>query len=146
MNKLKFLTIITMLLSFSAFAQDWHTNIDTAKALAKKGNHNIVLVFQGSDWCAPCIKLDKEIWSTAKFQDLAKNHFVMLQADFPKRKKNQLSDSQTAQNAKLAEKYNPNGYFPYVVVLSSEGKVLGSIGYEKSTPEKYFKKLTAFEK
>lgn len=146
MNKLKFLIIITMLLSFSAFAQDWQTNIDTAKALAKKGNQNIVLVFQGSDWCAPCIKLDKEIWSTAKFQDLAKHHFVMLQADFPKRKKNQLSDSQTAHNAKLAEKYNPNGYFPYVVVLSPEGKVLGSIGYEKSTPEDYFKKLTAFEK
>lgn len=135
-----------MLLSFSAFAQDWQTNIDTAKALAKKGNHNIILVFQGSDWCAPCIKLDKEIWSTAKFQELAKNHFVMLQADFPKRKKNQLSDSQTAHNGKLAEKYNPNGYFPYVVVLSPEGKVLGSIGYEKSTPEDYFKKLTAFEK
>ncbi|MBN2869224.1 MAG: thioredoxin family protein [Flavobacteriaceae bacterium] len=146
MNKLKFLIIITMLLSFSAFAQDWQTNIDTAKALAKKGNHNIILVFQGSDWCAPCIKLDKEIWSTAKFQELAKNHFVMLQADFPKRKKNQLSDSQTAHNGKLAEKYNPNGYFPYVVVLSPEGKVLGSIGYEKSTPEDYFKKLTAFEK
>ncbi|HIC30863.1 MAG TPA: thioredoxin family protein [Flavobacteriaceae bacterium] len=146
MNKLKFLIIITMLLSFSAFAQDWQTNIDTAKALAKKENHNIVLVFQGSDWCAPCIKLDKEIWSTAKFQELAKNHFVMLQADFPKRKKNQLSDSQTAHNGKLAEKYNPNGYFPYVVVLSQEGKVLGSIGYEKSTPEDYFKKLTAFEK
>lgn len=135
-----------MLLSFSAFAQDWQTNIDTAKALAKKGNHNIVLVFQGSDWCAPCIKLDKEIWSTAKFKELAKNHFVMLQADFPKRKKNQLSDSQTAHNGKLAEKYNPNGYFPYVVVLSPEGKVLGSTGYEKSTPEDYFKKLTAFEK
>lgn len=135
-----------MLLSFSAFAQDWQTNIDTAKALAKKGNHNIILVFQGSDWCAPCIKLDKEIWSKAKFQELAKNHFVMLQADFPKRKKNQLSDSQTAHNGKLAEKYNPNGYFPYVVVLSPEGKVLGSIGYEKSTPEDYFKKLTAFEK
>lgn len=146
MNKLKFLIIITMLLSFSAFAQDWQTNIDTAKALAKKGNHNIVLVFQGSDWCAPCIKLDKEIWSTAKFKELAKNHFVMLQADFPKRKKNQLSDSQTAHNGKLAEKYNPNGYFPYVVVLSPEGKVLGSTGYEKSTPEDYFKKLTAFEK
>lgn len=146
MNKLKILIIITTMLSFSAFAQDWQTNIDTAKTLAKKGNHNIILVFQGSDWCAPCIKLDKEIWSTTKFQELAKNHFVMLQADFPKRKKNQLSDSQTAHNSKLAEKYNPNGYFPYVVVLSPEGKVLGSIGYEKSTPENYFKKLTAFEK
>ena len=61
-------------------------------------------------------------------------------------KKNQLSDSQIAHNGKLAEKYNPNGYFPYVVVLSPEGKVLGSLGYEKSTPEDYFKKLTAFEK
>ena len=106
-----------MLLSFSAFAQDWQTNIDTAKVLAKKGNHNIVLVFQGSDWCAPCIKLDKEIWSTEEFKDYAQKHYVMLKADFPRKNKNALSPEQQEKNNKLAEVYNSNGYFPFVVVF-----------------------------
>ena len=69
----------------------------------------------------------------------------MIQADFPKRKKNKLSTEQQQHNNALAEKYNPNGYFPYVVVLKANGETLGSIGYEKTTPELFFKKLTAFE-
>ena len=112
--------------------------------MANSNNQNIVLVFQGSDWCAPCIKLEKEIWSTNEFQKLNEDHFVMLKADFPRGKKNQLSEKQQIQNKKLAELYNPNGYFPLVVVLDENGKVLGKLGYEKTTPSQYFKKLTSF--
>lgn len=145
MKKVFFL--LTMLsLSITSFAQNWHTNFDESKVIASKNKQNIVLVFQGSDWCAPCIKLEKQIWSTPAYQQLAKDHFVMLQADFPKRNKNKLSVNLQEHNNKLAEKYNPNGYFPYVVVLDATGKVLGNLGYEKTTPELYFKKLTAFEK
>jgi len=36
-------------------AQEWQTNFEKAKDLAQKDNRNIVLVFQGSDWCAPRI-------------------------------------------------------------------------------------------
>jgi thioredoxin-related protein len=57
-----------------------------------------------------------------------------------------LSKELQIQNNKLAEKYNIKGYFPYVVVIDNNGKKLGSTGYEKTTPELYFKKLTAFEK
>jgi thioredoxin-related protein len=130
--------------SVSSFAQEWLTNFDEAKALATQNNQKIVLVFQGSDWCAPCIKLDKEVWSTAEFQTLAKNKFVMLQADFPKRKGNKLTPELQEHNNKLAEKYNPNGYFPFVVVLNHKGEVVGNSGYEKSTPKKYFNKLNSF--
>ncbi|WAC02340.1 thioredoxin family protein [Lacinutrix neustonica] len=146
---MKFNSIVTVLLflfSLSIQAQDWQTDVTKAKAIATTNNQNIVLVFQGSDWCAPCIKLNKEIWSTPKFQELANDHFVMLQADFPKRKANRLPSELQAHNNKLAEKYNPNGYFPYVVVMDANGKMLGSMGYEKTTPDVYYKKLTAFEK
>ncbi|WP_452230097.1 MULTISPECIES: thioredoxin family protein [unclassified Lacinutrix] len=133
-----------LFLSGNSFAQEWITNFEESKTLAAQNNQKIVLVFQGSDWCGPCIKLDKEVWSTEAFQTLAKNKFVMLQADFPKRKGNRLSPELQEHNNKLAEKYNPNGYFPFVVVLNAEGKTLGTAGYEKSTPEKYFNKLNNF--
>ncbi len=146
MNNIYYSSLFFLLFSVSTFAQDWITNFDEAKQLASSKNQNIVLVFQGSDWCAPCIKLDKEIWSSQEFQKLAKDHFVMLQADFPRRKANKLSEALTAQNAKLAAIYNSQGYFPLVVVLNAKGDVLGKTGYEKITPSAYFKKLTAFEK
>ena len=125
-------------------AQEWQTNFEKAKDLAQKKDNHIVLVFQGSDWCAPCIKLDREVWSTAEFQDLAKDHFVMLKADFPRKQKNRLPEAQEEHNKMLASKYNPNGYFPFVVVLDASGKVLGETAYEKTTPKAYFNKLNAF--
>jgi hypothetical protein len=47
-----------------------------------------------------------------------------LLADFPRQKKNQLPKEKQELNDKLAEKYNPEGEFPYMVLLDAEGKVL----------------------
>ena len=91
----KIILSFALLFSISVInAQDWKTDFKQAKEIASKENKNIVLVFQGSDWCASCIKLDREIWSTEEFKAYAKKHFVMLQADFPKRKKNALKPEQ----------------------------------------------------
>lgn len=134
-----------MVFSASLFSQDWVFNFDKAKAIAKKENKTIIMVFQGSDWCAPCIKLDKEIWQTETFKSYVKDHFVMLKLDFPKRKKNALDAEQEKHNNALAEKYNKNGYFPYVVVLDSKGNQLGSTGYKKITPKDYIALLESFK-
>jgi thioredoxin-related protein len=145
MKNIFFLSFLLFFLSLSTFAQDWTTNFEEAKKMASKNNQNIVLVFQGSDWCAPCIKLDREVWGTDEFKKLSKNHFIMLKADFPRKKANKLSEEQTLHNSKLAETYNNQGIFPLVVVLNKDGKVLGKAGYEKSNPTNYFKKLASFE-
>lgn len=145
MKKYIFLSVIFSTLSLHVFSQNWTTNFNEAKQIASEKKQKIVLVFQGSDWCAPCIKLDKAIWSTEEFRKLSKNHFVMLKADFPRKKSNKLSKELTEQNAKLAETYNKQGFFPLVVVLDNNGNVLGEMGYEKISPSDYFKKLAAFE-
>jgi thioredoxin-related protein len=126
-------------------AQEWQTDFEQSKTIAAQENRNIVLVFQGSDWCAPCIKLEKEIWSTEEFKAFAKNNFVMLKADFPRKKKNTLTSEQQEKNNKLAEAFNKKGFFPFVVVLDKDGHVLGETGYKKMSPEKYIKLLTSFK-
>lgn len=141
-----FLIIIALAVSVSTYAQEWQTDFAKAKEIASSENKPIVLVFQGSDWCAPCIKLDREVWSTESFKKYAEDHYVMLQADFPRKKKNALSEAQTKANAVLAETYNKNGIFPFVVVLNSKGEVLGETSYKKTTPENYIKELNAFTK
>ncbi len=127
-----------------AKAQDWRTDLAESEKLAATNDTPIVLVFQGSDWCAPCMKLNNEIWSTDTFKDYAKDHYVMLKADFPRRSKNMLPPEQQKKNDKLAETYNSEGYFPLVVVLDKDGKVLGKTGYQKTTPEEFIKILNAF--
>lgn len=138
------LSIFLLCTLSTTIAQEWETNIDIAQTKATEQDAPIVLVFQGSDWCAPCIKLDKEIWSTETFKNYAKDHFVMLQADFPRRKKNALTETQQQHNNALAEKYNPNGIFPFVVVLDNTGKLLGETGYQKISPEAYISHINSF--
>lgn len=104
------------------------------------------MVFQGSDWCAPCIKLSREIWSTETFITYAKDNYIMFQADFPRKKKNALPEKQAAANAKLAEIYDKNGVFPLVVVLDNRGNLLGETGYKKTTPKAYIQELDSFIK
>ena len=138
------LAFLLFLVTISLKAQEWHFDLNEAQKVASEKNQQIILVFQGSDWCAPCIKLDKEIWSTQEFIDYSKNNYVMLLADFPRKKKNKLTDLQQQKNNQLMEKYNLRGYFPYVAILDKNGTVLGSTGYKKISPLEYIKLLNSF--
>ena len=132
--------------TISASSQNWMTDLEESKKLASEENKKIILVFQGSDWCAPCIKLDREIWSSEEFKNHAKKNYIMLQADFPRKKKNALPETQQEKNNQLAELYNKNGYFPFVVILNKSGKVLGEMGYLKISPNEYITKINSFSK
>ncbi|CAM3519762.1 thioredoxin family protein [Flavobacterium gelidilacus] len=138
--------IICFLVTSIVSAQDWKTSFDDAKTEAAKDAKNIILVFSGSDWCAPCIKLDRSIWQSDAFKNASSENWILLKADFPKKKANALSEEQTKINQELAEIYNPEGSFPKVVILNNEGKVLGIMGYEKITAEEYIVKLKSYTK
>lgn len=141
-----FIVFLFLTIGYNASSQNWLTDLNEAKQIASQNNQKIILVFQGSDWCAPCIKLDREIWSTDEFKDYADDNYVMLQADFPRKKKNALPEVQQKNNNKLAESYNKHGYFPFVVILDSSGNVLGEMGYLKISPEDYIAKINSFSK
>lgn len=132
-------------LANNIYSQNWQTNFEDVKKQAQASNKNIILVFSGSDWCAPCIKLDKEIFKTDEFISYSNDNFILLKADFPRKKQNALSEKLQEHNRQLAETYNNNGYFPFVVTLSPTGKVLGQMGYEKITPSEYIHKLASFK-
>lgn len=141
MNKFISFALLILCSSFSASHQQWHTDLTQAMAEASEKSVPIILVFQGSDWCAPCIRLDREVWGTEAFKAYAEDHYVMLHADFPRKKQNALTEAQQQANNQLAERYNPNGIFPFVVVLDHSGKVLFETGYKGMTPKDYITHL-----
>lgn len=125
--------LFSILLSTFLLSVNWLTDFEKAKTEATKNNKLILLNFSGSDWCAPCIKLKKEIFESAEFSNYAENHLVMLRADFPRLKKNQLDSKQIAHNESLAEKYNPEGKFPFTVLLDAKGNKINEWdGYPKN--------------
>uniref|UniRef100_UPI0032179DFA thioredoxin family protein n=1 Tax=uncultured Draconibacterium sp. TaxID=1573823 RepID=UPI0032179DFA len=136
--------LILILISGSLFGQDWQTDFEKTKQLAASENKTIILIFAGSDWCAPCMKLEKEIWQSDEFKGYAKDHYVLYKADFPRKKANQIDSEQIKQNKELAAKYNKKGYFPFVAVIDKTGKVLGETGYKKLSPGEYIKHLNSF--
>jgi len=139
-----FTSIFFLLATTSLCAQQWEDSFDVAVQKAHENDKPIILVFAGSDWCAPCIKLDQNIWQSSEFKDYASENYILYKADFPKKESNRLSVDKASQNSRLAEKYNKNGHFPLVLVLNKNKQVLGTAGYSKVTPKAYLNLLNSY--
>jgi thioredoxin-related protein len=120
---MKLLTLLfcTMLLGSNPA---WLNDFSKARAEASEKNRAILLNFSGSDWCIPCIRMHEELFRSDAFTGFADKELVLVQADFPRLKKNQLSKEQVRMNEALADQYNPEGKFPFTVLLDANGKVL----------------------
>ena len=122
MKKFLFIAACTFAMSFTI----WQPNFDTAKQIAKEKNQLILLNFSGSDWCGPCIRMKREIFEDTAFSSMVDTSLVMLNADFPRSKKHQLAKELQNHNEALADKYNPEGKFPFTLLLDANGKILKS--------------------
>jgi thioredoxin-related protein len=122
-----------------------HTDFDKAKQEAKQEHKFILLNFSGSDWCGPCIRMHKDIFSAASFENFAGTNLVLVNADFPRLKKDRLPTELQEQNDHLADIYNKTGSFPCTVLLNAEGKVLHSWeGYPPLSADKFVEQLKEF--
>jgi thioredoxin-related protein len=133
--------LVSLLIIFS-LSNEWFTNFDAAKDKAAKENKYILLNFSGSDWCAPCIKMKKEVFESEAFLTRGETQLVLVRADFPRSKKNQLSPEQIKHNEALAEKYNPEGKFPFTLLLDANGSIIKDWdGYVFGSQDKFIAEL-----
>ena len=76
----------------------WLTNFETAQARARSEKKLLLIEFTGSDWCPPCIMLERQVFSQPEFKEYAAQHLVLLEVDFPRTK--ELSDEQKSRERK----------------------------------------------
>lgn len=137
---MKILSIL--FLSFILTGNVWEYDFSVAKTKATEKNGYILINFSGSDWCGPCIRTHKEIFEKDAFVKYAEDHLVLVRADFPRLKKNQLSPDQLKKNNDLAIKYNPEGDFPLTVLLDENGKLIKEWkGFPNVSPEAFVKQV-----
>lgn len=120
--------ICCICMSFLTFENDikWHTNYEKAIKEASTKNQPILLFFHGSDWCPPCIQMQKEVFSNKDFIAFASNKVIFLDVDFPYQ--NPLSPQQLKHNMAVKLKFGlPKEFkegFPQVIIIDATGKVL----------------------
>ena len=116
--------LVTLLGSFLFSTTNWQTDFDKARQSAQAENKLIILNFSGSDWCGPCIRMHDEIFESQSFSQYATEHLVLVNADFPRLKKNQLPKEQQTKNDQLADVYDKEGIFPLTLLMTPDGNVL----------------------
>ena len=132
------LAIIALTSTAALAAAGWDDDYDKAVAQAKADKKMVLLDFTGSDWCGWCIKLDKEVFSKPEFKSYAKDNLVLVVVDFPQGK--QQTKKLKEQNEKLKNEHGIKGY-PTIIVLNSEGKKVGQLGYMEGGPKAFIAEL-----
>jgi protein disulfide-isomerase len=122
---------------------NWLTDFEKAQAAAKAEHKLLLLDFTGSDWCGWCKILQKEVFSQPEFQEYAAKNLVLMTIDFPRAKP--LSAEVRKQNQTLAQRFEIRG-FPTIVVLDSDGKPIGMLGYQPGGPQAFIKELNQLPK
>jgi len=138
LSKLFSCLFVICVLSFSVHAEGWVTDMEAAKASAKKDKKDLLLDFTGSDWCGWCIKLNKEVFDQEAFKTFAGKELVMVELDFPRKKK--LDEKLAAQNNDLAQKWGVQG-FPTIILADADGMPYAKTGYQAGGPEKYIEHI-----
>jgi len=116
----------------------WLTDFDTAVDAAKRTGKKVLINFTGSDWCGWCKRLEAEVFSQASFIRYAKNEYILLKIDFPR--KTVLSDSVRKHNKALANKYEVRGY-PTIIIVDGDARLYSKSGYVKGGPQPFLRSI-----
>ena len=137
----KYMTILFMIvMTRSLVYGQIYEDAEKVFRLSEETQKPILLVFSGSDWCAPCIKFHNNVLSQESFLSYAADHFFILKADFPQRKK--LPAERKAQNEQLADQFNPAGQFPHIVLLNPDKKLIRTLFYKNQSAERFVEELS----
>jgi thioredoxin-related protein len=136
-NVICLLSVVLLMISgkHAAARDSYHT--DSLFEHAKKENKTIFMHFSGSDWCANCIRFEKQVLNDSSFQQYLTENMIYLSVDFPQR--NKQTTAEKKQNEALAEQYNPKGIFPAIVLISPQNSMV-TILYQQETAMAFLQK------
>src|SRR5262249_37331956 len=104
------------LLSFDNWLQDF----EQAKLQAAEEKKDILILFDGSDWCGYSMRLAFDALLKPDFKQATQN-FVLVFIDFPRNPLGILKVQNPARNQRLMEEFGIQG-FPTMVLTDSKGQ------------------------
>lgn len=111
----------------------WLTDLQQAQSQAKAEKKTVLLFFHGSDWCPPCVLMQRQVFRSPEFIEYARQALVLVDVDFPENRPQ--SEELKRANLALKAKFNVgkewNEGFPTIVLLNEEGQtIFQEMGFE----------------
>ncbi|PQB03962.1 thioredoxin fold domain-containing protein [Aureitalea marina] len=95
-----------------------------------------LIVFEGSDWCSNCLRLERNVLSQSSFDVYRLSKSMQIERiDFPQR--NEQDKATKEYNAKMADQYNFQGTFPTVLLVDTEDGAYQQIPYRKQNVDQF---------
>jgi rhodanese-related sulfurtransferase/thioredoxin-related protein len=123
---------------------NWSVDLPSALVRAKAEGKSVLLFFHGSDWCPPCVEMQRQVFAAPEFVQYARRELILVDVDFPQ-KSTQTEESKQA-NLALKARFNlsreAGDGFPTIVLLNDAGEtVLQETGYAGGGPAEVLTKL-----
>ena len=97
-----------------------------------------LIIFEGSDWCPNCIRLEKTVLKDSAFIDfMHQNNISVERIDFPQHKK--LETNRRLYNNQMAEKYVFRGSFPTILLVESRLNKVIEISYKNQNTGEFLR-------
>ncbi|HUT12374.1 MAG TPA: trypsin-like peptidase domain-containing protein [Thermoguttaceae bacterium] len=123
---------------------DWLQDFEEAKRIAAKENKDILIAFDGSDWCNWSRKLADEVFLQKTFRDQADWRFVLVLIDFPKKEAAKAQVEDPERNERLSDQFHVSGY-PTIVLTDKEGRPYGFEGYVSGGVDKFMERIVYWQ-
>jgi thioredoxin-related protein len=135
--------VVFIFISAPAIAQAWETDLNKAFREAEAQNKNVLLFFSVADACETCRRLDNNVFQSEEFLAYAKENLVLVKLDFG----NTSNTNDKAEQLLVVEKYNKDGFFPWVVLINKNEHIVGKASlYEGQSAAKYVNDLKSLDK
>ena len=121
-------------------SNDWIDEYDQGVELARKEGKDLLVDFTGSDWCKWCKKLDVEVFRSPAFLEAAKEQYVLVKVDLPRRKPALERVPDIARNREVAQELGVTN-FPTILLMTADGDVWGRTGYREGGAAPYVEHL-----
>jgi S1-C subfamily serine protease len=120
---------------------DWLQDFEQAKRQATESKKDILVLFDGSDWCGFSIRMAHDVLFRPEFKQEVTQKFVLVLIDFPRKPSALAKVQDAARNERLMRQFGIQG-FPTFVLTDSEGRPYAGEGYMEGGPAPFLQALT----
>ena len=122
----------------------WLQDFDAAKREAAETNKDILVLFDGSDWCPYSVRMANELFFDPRFQSQVAWKYVLVFVDFPRGDEAKAKVQDADRNQRLMESFGVGG-FPAIVMADKAGLPYGRLGYEPGGVDQFLNQATAVQ-